>query len=417
MKTIWIVDHYSSEPKYGGYTRQYDFARKLSEKGYRVVIISSAYSHFTHTYFTEQKILFSKFCPNAYYVYLRTSSYDSNSGIARAKSMSTFLLMVLKYEKIISKKLGKPDVVTGCSVHPLSWIAAYRISRKYGIRFCIEIRDLWPYALVANGDKKKYDPIVLLFSILEKWACRRADKIIYSMSSADKYFSDKLGIPNSKLVCIGQPVDCERYDRNTNNYELLPEPIKLFIQDGFIAVFSGYYMEYEGVYVMLQACEILKKRGVSIKMVFVGSGKEHEGMQQFVHEHHLEDTVLISERIPKEVVPALQYRADICVAHLDEPGYPNVFKYGVSKIKVSEYLYSGSVVLFGFGNSCDPVIAKGGAIHFQPFNAGDLADKIENIFYMSTLERQRLGEMGRLYTKQFHSVDKLADLLEKTLLF
>ena len=37
MKTVWIIDHYSSEPKHGGISRQYDFALELSRKGYNVV--------------------------------------------------------------------------------------------------------------------------------------------------------------------------------------------------------------------------------------------------------------------------------------------------------------------------------------------------------------------------------------------
>ena len=30
MKNIWIIDHYSSEPQYGGISRQYDFAMELA---------------------------------------------------------------------------------------------------------------------------------------------------------------------------------------------------------------------------------------------------------------------------------------------------------------------------------------------------------------------------------------------------
>lgn len=415
MKTIWIVDHYSSEPKYGGYTRQYDFAKELDRRGYRVVIISSSFSHFSHTYFSNQKITISKFCPNAYYVYLKTSSYEINSGMGRAKSMISFLLMVLSYEKIIAEKLGKPNVVTGCSVHPLSWVAAYRISQKYKARYCIEIRDLWPYALVACGDKSKYDPMVIFFGILEKWACKKASKIIYSMSQGDMYFKNKLGVPAEKLVCIGQPIDCDRYDKNTNNFEQLPSEIKNFVEGGFICTFSGYYMAYEGVYVMLEACKLLKLRKIPVKMVFVGSGKEKEGMKQYVKRHDLENHVLIWDRIPKETVPALQHSSNVCVAHLDEPGHPEVFKYGMSKIKVSEYLYSGAVVLFGFRNSQDPAISKGGAIQFEPFNSTDLANALESVVKMDESTRNEYGRKSRAYTRQCHSVNKLTDVLEKAL--
>ena len=29
QKNVWIIDHYSSEPKYGGISRQYEFAKEL----------------------------------------------------------------------------------------------------------------------------------------------------------------------------------------------------------------------------------------------------------------------------------------------------------------------------------------------------------------------------------------------------
>ena len=87
MKTIWIIDHYSSEPKYGGIQRQFDFANELSKRGYRTVIISSSFSHYTHTYITEDICHISQFAENAYYAYVHTSSYTSNGGIGRIKNM------------------------------------------------------------------------------------------------------------------------------------------------------------------------------------------------------------------------------------------------------------------------------------------------------------------------------------------
>lgn len=171
-------------------------------------------------------------------------------------------------------------------------------------------------------------------------------------------------------------------------------------------------MKYEGVYVILQACSILVRKNIPIKMVFVGSGEEYEGMFQYVKEYHLEKNVLIYGRIPKETVPALQRRGDICIAHLDEPGHPGVFQYGVSKIKVSEYLYSGSVVLFGFRNANEPAIKLGGAIQFTPFDADDLARKIEDVIKMDKSSRTTYGKHGQEYTRQYHSVEKLTDTLE-----
>ena len=78
MKTLWIIDHYSSEPKRGGISRHYDFAEELAHRGYRVVVISSSYSHFTHEFIHEDDCKIVKINDKAYYVYLRTIPYKDS---------------------------------------------------------------------------------------------------------------------------------------------------------------------------------------------------------------------------------------------------------------------------------------------------------------------------------------------------
>ncbi len=274
MKTIWIIDHYSSEPKYGGISRQYDFAIELSKQGYKVIVIASGFSHYTHTYieqFEHESWIISKISDNAYYVYLRTSMYETNGGLGRIKNMFSFMHAVKKHYKMIAEKLGKPDVVEGASVHPLTWIAAYKVSKYFKVRYVVEVRDLWPEMWLLNKEKKVYNPMVIFFGAIERWAYRKADKIIYSMLYGDKYICDKLGIPKDKVVLLGQPLDCIRYDNFAETkYDLLPNEIKNFIDGTFLCVFTGYYMEYEGVYVMLEAAKILKEKKHKCKNVIFG---------------------------------------------------------------------------------------------------------------------------------------------------
>jgi len=410
MKTIWIIDHYSSEPKYGGISRQYDFAGELGKRGYKVVVFASSFSHFTHSYISEEECFLSEVSENVTYVYLRTASYQNNNGLQRARSMFDFLFKVLRLEKEVAKKYGKPDVVTGCSVHPLAWVAAYRISRKYKIRFCAEVRDFWPRIWVVGGDKKKYDPMVLFFGMLQKWAYRKADRIIYSMYHGDKYICDELGYERKKTFWIGQPIDCERFDSNAKRFDELPEAIRGFVTESFLCSFAGYYMPYEGVYVMLEAAKILRERNVPIKMVFIGSGQEQEGMQDYVREHKL-DNVLVHGRIAKELVPALISKSDVCMAHLEVKGHKDVYKYGVSKNKVTEYLYSGACTLYGFLHKDDAVATSGAGYVFEPYDATDLADKIEMLYKMDEKERLVHGVRGREYIKNNHSVEVVVDKL------
>lgn len=411
MKTVWIIDHYSSEPKYGGISRQYDFANELSQRGYNVVVIASLFSHFTHSYI-KKKSFVSNVNDNVHYIYLETTRYTENNSIPRLRNMLSFHKEVIKNMDEIANKFGVPDVVNGCSVHPFAWTAAYKVSKRFNAKYCVEVRDLWPEVWVLSGKKKKSSPMVIGLRQLEKWVYKKADRIIYSMSKGDEYISGKLGIPKEKTKLIGQPMDCARFDYNAvENYKLIPEEIRSFIYDSFVCTFAGYYMTYEGVYTMLQAAKILQDNNLSIKMVFVGSGEEQAGMVEYVQENGLTN-VLIGDRISKEAVPALLNNSDIVMAHLAEEGHSEAYKYGVSKNKVNEYLYSGAVTLYGFHDKKDAVVTSGAGYIYEPFNSEQLANYIIDIYEMENHERKLIGQNGRDYIMSNHSSEVLTDRLE-----
>lgn len=413
-KLIWIIDHYSSEPIYGGISRQYDFARELDKRGYNVIIFSSGFSHYTHSYISERELFISKPFTHVRYVYIRTIPYQENSGINRAKNMISFMIQVLRYEKIVAKNYGKPDVVEGASVHPLAWVAAYVIAQKYDIKFVAEIRDFWPQIWIDSGEKNKMNPMCLFFKIIENFTFKHADKIIYSLYHGDKYICGKRGVSKEKVFLIGQPMDCERYDRNRKRFEYLPDEIKEFLSDGFICGFAGYYMEYDGVNIMLEAEKILQERKIPVKMLFVGSGEAKQGMLRYVEENGLEN-VLIADRLPKEDVPALLSHCHACMAHIEYRGKESAFQYGVSKNKVNDYLYSGACTLFGFRYDDNEVTESGGGIQFRPYDSYDLADKIEYLFHLSVEEQNEFGKRGRTYIRNNHGVEVLTNKLLEAL--
>ncbi len=411
MKTIWIIDHYSSEPKYGGIQRQFDFANELSKRGYRTVIISSAFSHYTHTYICSEQCHISQFTENGYYAYVHTTSYETNGGIGRVRNMFSFRSSVLKNYKEVEKQLGKPDVVVGASVHPLAWLAAYRIAKHYKIKFIAEVRDLWPEMWLLNGEKSKLDPMVIFFGTIEKWAYKKADKIIYSMLYGDKYICGKLGFPKDKAVLIGQPMDCERFDRNAiEKADEVPESIKAFTKNSFTCVFTGYFMEYEGVHVMLKAAKYFHDNNIPIKFLFIGSGKEETSMRTYVEENGL-DNVLVHGRLSKELMPAILRSCDVCLAHCATEGKEESFKYGISKNKVNEYLYSGNPVVYGRDDETDPVAKYGGGYVIKPFRSEQFVNKILEIYDMTPEEQSKFGECGKEYIIKHHRVDSLVDEL------
>ena len=407
---IWIVDHYSSEPQYGGIQRQFDFANGLSKRGYNVVVIASAFSHFSHSYLFDSDISYSELNDKAHYVYLKTPAYDTNRSIKRTLNTLSFKNAVIKYEKQIAEKYGKPDVVVGCSIHPFTWIAAYHAAKKHNAKFFAEVRDLWPATWIYNWGMSRRHPKAILFGAIEKWAYDHADKIIYSMSRGDRYICDELGYPREKTVWIDQPMDCERFDTNALRYDELPKEIKEFIGDSFLCVFTGYYMPYEGVMEMLEAAKLT--RDMPIKYLFLGSGKEEQKMHQYAEENHLTN-VFVGGRIDKELIPAVLRRADICLAHLAIRGNPESYKFDASKNKINEYMYSDSCIIYGTYIENQFVKTSGAGFTIEPYNAQAFADTIEQVYKMPEKDRKQFGSSAKEYVLQNNTLEKLTDKYNK----
>lgn len=404
---VWIIDHYSSEPQYGGYSRQYDFANGLSKRGINVVVISSAFSHFTHSYFVKDNMNISKINEKAHFIYLKTISYEKNNSIKRMiGSTFSFVFQVIKYSKKIAKIFGKPDIVVGCSMHPFSWIAAQYVANKFKSTFIAEVRDFWPQSWIDENKVSPKNPIALILGSLEKYTFKNASKIIYSLSHGDKYICGVLGFPNSKVEWIGQPMFREKFDKNATRYSEVPENIRNFIDDSFLCVFTGYYKEYEGVFAMLEAAKILKDK--PIKFLFLGSGDAKEAMMKYISDNHL-NNVLIGDRISKELIPAVLRRAQVCMAQLAHKGLPKSHQYGTSKNKINEYLYSDAVIIYASYVPEDIFEENKIGFTIEPFSGKEFALTIQKIYEMPEDIRKSYGTNARKYIEANTSLEKLTD--------
>ena len=161
---------------------------------------------------------------------------------------------------------------------------------------------------------------------------------------------------------------------------------------------------------MLEAAKITKERGYPIKYLFVGSGDEQNGMQKYVQDNDLQN-VLVGGRISKEAIPVILRSADICLAHCSTKGHEQAYKYGISKNKVNEYMYSKGCVIYGRDDVNDPVASSGAGYVIKPYSSKEFADKIETIYNMNDKEREKFGKNGAKYVIENHRVDILVNKL------
>ena len=402
-KTLWIIDHYSSEPQYGGYTRQYNFSKGLSELGITVIVIASSFSHFKHSYISKEDYLERQVNEKVHYIYLKTDGYEDNSGIRRLMGMLSFDKQVMKYHKRIASHYGKPSWVVGSSPHIFTWQVANKISNIYGADFNIEVRDFWPLELRTKKDDISHRILYKYFDYIETKSFEKAKHIIGTMPYGHKYFDDFNKPGKEKFVFLGQPLDCVTFDRLAdNNAHSLPSAIMSFVEQSDFCLFCGYYMEYEGVFQMLEAA----KKTPDIKYVFVGSGNEQNAMHEYVKRNDISN-VLIHGRVDKELIPALLKKSSICLAYIHNDDNPEMFKYGLSKNKLNEYMYSGSVTILGYDYDENEISDASCGFSFHPQN-NEFTEIIRYIMQLSFDERKRLGDNGRKYIRQEHAVASLA---------
>lgn len=414
MKKIWIFDHYSSEPQYGGYTRQYNFANCLTKYGYDVTIFSSTFNHHTHEYISQEKSFVGTINDNSRYLYFKTKDYDKNSSPMRFVGMFQYVFYIVNNYKNLTKRFGIPDYVVGSCPHSFTWVVASIISRKAKAKFIAEVRDFWPLELKGDNDDFIHRLFYWLLQKIEDKTFLKADAIISTLPYGYKYICDERGFDRDKVFWLGQPINCDRFDLLANERKI-PKDIDTFIDGKFVCVFAGYYMSYEGIYMMLEAAEEILSINNKIVFLFCGSGKEEEKMKILVREKNLTN-VMVHERINKELMPALLKKADVCLSCIINETKNNEYKYGLSKNKINEYLFSGAITLMGYDYPGNQVSDSKGGFVFNT-NRNEFKDLILKVFNMSADEREQIVSNARNYVINNYDIDvltkKYCDILGK----
>jgi len=81
----------------------------------------------------------------------------------------------------------EPDVVIASSVHPLAWVAGYKLAQKYNAKFIVEVRDLWPLSMYEDFSGLIRKAVFGYFESLERKYYNLADSIITTAPYAYEY--------------------------------------------------------------------------------------------------------------------------------------------------------------------------------------------------------------------------------------
>lgn len=401
--SIWIFNHYAITPDQPGGTRHYDFAKELIKRGYDIKIFASS---FHSTLFTELK----KYDSRKYkieningieFVWIKTYPYTRNNW-RRIINMLTYAINAYKAARKIKNE--KPDVIIGSSPHIFAAYIAFILSNRYYKPFILEIRDHWSHALVNMGISR-WNPFIVVIEMLEQYLYKKADKIIM-LQPNDKDICKSLNIPEEKTTYINNGVNLERdVDwAKTGRYD------EYFNNGKFNVFYAGSIGKVDDVELIIKAGKILQQRAQNVQIYIIGSGIEKEQKMKEIASDNITNISFI-DPVPKNEVQSLLKNADALLYHANTAAC----RYGISPLKLFDYLASAKPVIFAF-NAINNIVKEAECgVTVPPDDPNKLSEAIIDMSKLSKQERKAMGKKGREYVEKYHSIPVLVDKLEATL--
>jgi len=403
---IWIFNHYAITPDMPGGTRHFDLGQELVRRGHQVTIFASSFHHYLHREIRLKprerwKI---EHVDGVTFVWIRTPPYRCNDW-RRVRNMVAFMFRAWWLGRTIPRRVSnveEPDVVIGSSVHLLAVLAAYWVAKYYRAKFIMEVRDLWPQAIIDMGELSARHPIVKVLQALERFLYRRAEKIITLLPLAHEYIT-ACGVPREKVIWIPNGVDLSRFE----DFEPAASS-----GGGFKVMYLGAHGQTNALDVLIEAAKIVQDKGLEeIKFVLVGDGPEKLRLIALAKDLGLRN-VEFRQSVPKGEVTTTIQQADALLFNLEKV---EVFKYGISSNKLFDYMAAGKPVISSVEALANPIEEAQCGLTVPPRDPEALTEAVIKLYEMPKEEREAMGRRGLEYVEKYHAIPVLADRLDEVL--
>ena len=286
-------------------------------------------------------------------------------------------------------RLGTVDLVIASSPTLFSAVAAWLIATLKRVPFVLEVRDLWPEAIVSLGLMRP-GRFVSFLEGLARFLYRHAARVVVVTES----FADQLvvqGVPRAKLAVIPNGADTHFFAK--------PPPNGLTPRQGFVVAYVGSHGLSHGLGAILDAAALQP----DVTFLLVGDGADRDRLLAERDRRGLRNVVMRSS-VPKSDVPALYASADACLVPLrDVP----LFQTFVPS-KLFEVLAAGKPVIGAVRGEARAILERsGGALLVEPERGDQLADAVARLRADPAL-RAQLAASGQAFAREHYDRDALA---------
>lgn len=296
------------------------------------------------------------------------------------------------------KKINKPDVIITSSPTFFSIFSGYWYSLRKKADFILEIRDLWPAAMIELGVMKE-GFITRILEKMELFFYRKSKKLIMVTQS----FKDNVvsrGINGDKVHVITNGVNQELFYPKEKNQELI---YKYNLQDKFVISYVGAHGISQNLSTLLEVAKKLRALK-NIEFVFVGEGAEKDKLKQIVKDEELSNVQFIDAQ-PKELIPEFYNSSDLCLIPLKNI---ELFKTFIPS-KMFEIMACGVPIVASLEGEAAQILENSKAAEVvKPDNSDEIAAAIEEL--INDKEKyNRMKANGPKFVEKNYSRNKLAE--------
>ncbi|MBP2017889.1 glycosyltransferase involved in cell wall biosynthesis [Symbiobacterium terraclitae] len=339
----------------------------------------------------------------AAFVWVGSAEYRRNDW-RRAWNMLSFAWNLLRTASSMRRE-GPPDVIIGSSPHPFAALAAAYLARKLGSRFVLEVRDLWPQALVDMGGLRESHPGVKLLRFIERRLYARAERIVVLAAGAERYLTER-GVDPERIVYVPNGV-------HLDNFRVSPDRRQSrarFGFDCFTIVYAGAHGPANALETIVKAAQMVSD--LPVKFVLVGDGPAKDSLVELARSLAVRNVQFL-DPVPKSEMADLLSAADAAVITLRNA---QAFSYAVSPNKLFDYMAAGRPILCAVpGEVAQLVRTAGAGIPVEPENEAQLADAVRQLVALPQTEREQMGHRGRAYLEAHFDRRALAGRLAEAL--
>jgi len=377
---ILLISHFFPPHKGGIETATYNIAKKLTEKGHEVIVITSKV---IRTQINYEKL-------EGFHIYrYRSFNLVELRGFPQSASLGFPLKAIIKLKKIIRKHEIQIIHVEG-RFFPISFISAFLNILIFKKKMYISIQGRLEFGLTGLIENI-FDTIVtrLIYSRLSKIMC---------VSASLKRRLVKYRVPLQALITIPNGVDIDKFIKKKSSYfnKFLEEE-----NENKKVIFVGRLDLQKGVEYLIRSIPSVIANFPKVSFFILGNGRLEDYLKKLVKFLSIENHVIFLNMIPIEEMPDFYSSADIlCLPSIHE-GFP---------LSIVEALSIGLIIVASkTGGIPEVIIENENGYLFEPRNIRELSLKLLKALNLPHIEKVQIQENNVKKARNIYSWEKIVN--------